>query len=115
MSRRGFSLAELAVALVLFSITGLGAVSLLAVAASRARVADHGERRLWEAVRVADSVATGRLTGAGERTLPDGSRLSWRVGTAGEVVVREPGSDSIWLRLPAPVEPLEPVHGGSRE
>lgn len=107
MRRAGFTLAEFAVALTIFSVLGLAAGGLLHAAARSSGTADHWERLLWWTTAVADSVIAGGLPGSGSRTLPDGSTVRWASG--GSVTAIPAGEDSAWLSLPLP--PAEPLPG----
>jgi prepilin-type N-terminal cleavage/methylation domain-containing protein len=70
--RRGFTLIELVVALLLFEVVLFGAVASVHLAATMARRARVTEVALWEAGALADSIRVGRSDGAGRRARPWG-------------------------------------------
>lgn len=77
---RGFTLVEVAVALVVLTTATAAAAGLLLQAARMGRDADHRERLLWVATELADSLGWEPAGVPGDRLLPDGSRLIWGGG-----------------------------------
>ena len=96
-STRGFTLVEVAVALVVLAVATTAAIGLMLEAARAARDADHRERVVWAATALADSLGRERQPGTGTRTLPDGSRLVW---DARRVDLIPPGGGAPILQLP---------------
>jgi prepilin-type N-terminal cleavage/methylation domain-containing protein len=94
---RGFTLVEVAVALVVLAVATTAATGLMLEAAKAARDADRRERVMWAATELADSLGREPLAGAGTRVLPDGSRLTWDARRV-DLIPREGGAPI--LRLP---------------
>ncbi|HSM04416.1 MAG TPA: hypothetical protein VK858_07330 [Longimicrobiales bacterium] len=102
----GTSLVEVAVALVLLSVSSLSAVALLHEAARTVRATEGRERLLWALTDAADSLAVHRATATGERILPDGGRLRWSVVEGRGRVEAFPGEASEpWVAVPVVPEP----------
>jgi len=110
--RAGFSLVELAVALVLFGVMGLGAAELLHQANRAARRAGVEEGLLWRATSLADSVGAGELPGSGERVIPGAARLRWAGGPGGSVEIIPWGADSPRVVLRVSAEDQVPESSG---
>lgn len=111
----GFTLVEVVVALVVLAVASAATAELLYRAAREGREADHRERVLWEAGRVADSLAESGAASPGSHLLPDGTRLEWTAG--GEAVwVRATAAtaDTAWLSLPVPFRAERTTLGADR-
>jgi len=94
--RHGFTLVEVVVASLIFSVA-LGAATGTLVRASRtARESDLMERLLWEATGVADSLESVVSMVPGRLDFPDGSRIRW---SANRLDIQLAGADSIWVEL----------------
>ena len=96
----GFTLTEVAVALVLLGVGTLGVLELARAGGVVGWKAAETEGVLWAAGALADSLGT---AGGGTGTLetPGGHTLVWAVGASGGwVEVVPPGADTAWLRLP---------------
>ena len=109
----GFSLVEVAVALLLLSVGTLGILELARAASADARAADVGERLLWEVTRLADSL--GRSPGgSGSLQTAYGAQVRWAVGPdGGWIRAYLAGSDSAWIRIPVvPLTGETLVRGG---
>jgi len=99
--KAGSSLVEVVVALLLVSVSSLAAVGLLHETARTVRGAESRERLLWLTADLVDSLAAARVTGEGERSAPDGSRVRWRLSdAAGWVESLLPGDTAVWIAVP---------------
>jgi prepilin-type N-terminal cleavage/methylation domain-containing protein len=78
MTRRGFTLVEVLMAMVVLEVGFLGVAGTLLLAARTMRRAESLERAVTEAGRVYDSVSSLGDVGAGEAPVAVG-RLRWRV------------------------------------
>lgn len=105
MSRGGFTLVEVLIALLLLEVGVLGAVGILVLAGRTLTEAERTERAVAALEGVADSLrAVAGPPAPGRRTLPGGSRLEWIPrGGAFEVFVVD-GSDTLVAAL-APGRP----------
>jgi type II secretory pathway pseudopilin PulG len=77
--RKGFSLVELVVALVMMEVGVLGVVGTLTLAARTMAEAEELERAVVDVDRVSDSLAAAGVSGSGARATLWG-RLRWSVG-----------------------------------
>ncbi|HEY0809272.1 MAG TPA: prepilin-type N-terminal cleavage/methylation domain-containing protein [Longimicrobiales bacterium] len=84
--RRGFTLAEVIVAMTLLSICTLAVAATGLVAARAFTQAEIQERVLREAESILDSLAAGPTNSAGTRELA-GARLSWTATDSSSAVV----------------------------
>ena len=107
---RGFSLAEVIVALVVFTIGALGAAALTAHAARLATAAVRYEAALLEAVTLLDSLAATDADGSGGSS-DRHAHYHWRIATDSgariievDARVRAAG-DTIRLRARRPIRP----------
>jgi prepilin-type N-terminal cleavage/methylation domain-containing protein len=90
--RRGFTLLEVVVALVLLEVGVLGAVGTLAVASRTLAQAQRLERTVLEAEGVLDSLAGAADAASGARAFAGGA-LEWTVDGAGWVELVGSGPD----------------------
>lgn len=111
--RRGFTLLEVVLALLLFAVSTLATLELLRQAATSAGAAERRERILWTASGLLDSLSGAGLAAEGARAVPGVGSVVWRsVDGQGWMEVRLDGRDSAWLRLPVPAPPREtPIEG----
>ena len=104
MSRRGFTLIEVMVALVILEVGLLGVVGTLVLASRTLARASLLERSVGQVESVLDSLAESRTSGMGELAA-QGGVLSWTValdGTASVKFQSEVGvvSFEVWTFLP---------------
>lgn len=104
MKRRGFTLIEVLVALVILEVGILGVVGTLVLASRTLARASLLERSVGQVESVLDSLADSRTSGAGEFAAPGGV-LSWSLapdGTASVTFQGEVGgvSFAVWTFLP---------------
>jgi prepilin-type N-terminal cleavage/methylation domain-containing protein len=86
--RRGFTLVEVLVALVILEIGVLGAMSLLALAGRTMARAERLENAVAAVEGVADSLTLAAAIADGSRSLPGGATLEWRAAPGGAFSVR---------------------------
>ena len=100
--RRGFSLVEVLVALVVLEVGMLGAVGMTLQAQRTLRVAQTREAVTQAVEALADSLTRFGWTGAGRRLMDEGE-LSWWIGAAGIVTVSCEGRRELRLEVGFPV------------
>lgn len=93
----GFTLLEVAVALVVLTVAGAAAAGLLHEAARLGREADRRERLVWTVTELADSLGAEPDVTPGERTFGDGSRVVW---DRDRVEVVPPGGGPAEMSIP---------------
>ncbi|MCG6954802.1 MAG: prepilin-type N-terminal cleavage/methylation domain-containing protein [Gemmatimonadetes bacterium] len=86
MNRKGFTLVEVIVAIVVLEVGLLGVVGTLVLAAGNMRRAVSLERAVTEVELVYDSLTSAPSSGSGTASVP-GGRLRWSVSTDGTVRV----------------------------
>jgi prepilin-type N-terminal cleavage/methylation domain-containing protein len=96
--RRGFTLVEVLVALVVLEVGLLGVVGTLWLAAVTMSRAERTERGVAEVERVYDSLAAAELPGSGTREGVGGT-LRWEVAGRAVHVEYATGADSVLVRL----------------
>lgn len=85
--RRGFTLVEVVIALILLEVGLLASFSLLLVASDSLRRAERLEMSLATAEGVADSLASSPEVSAGSVVLPGGDSVVWDAGPGGSFAV----------------------------
>ena len=101
--RRGFTLLEVIVALLLLQVAVVGAVGTLVLASRTLGEAEHVERAVLAAEGLLDSLAGSGSAKSGSRALA-GGELEWFVDSVGGVLVRASRGDGrIWLELTSAV------------
>jgi len=90
--RRGFTLLEVVVALLLLELAVLCALGTLTVASGQLGEAERMERIVTEAEGILDSLAGTPSAAAGSRDVPEGV-IEWAVGADGSIVLRAARAD----------------------
>jgi prepilin-type N-terminal cleavage/methylation domain-containing protein len=94
--RRGFTLVEVVVALVLLEVAVVGALGWVLAATERLGRAERLERSTMAAVAVLDSLATGAGTGVDSARIPEGW-VRWAVDSGGDLRVETFSEDGVAL------------------
>ena len=109
MRRRGFTLVELLVALVVLEVGLLGVVGTLLVAAGTLREAERLEWAAAEVQRVYDSLAVGPPA-PGEGRVPSAfGEVRWNAGVQGRVRIEFFSGDSIVMEVEGLLRPSREV------
>jgi Tfp pilus assembly protein PilV len=104
-ARRGFTLIEVVVALVVLEVAVIGLVGTLALATATLTRAETLERAVATAEGVLDSIARGASAGA-DSLVSSAARVTWTVDDSGRVQLRaRDAADRVLFELEAVLEP----------
>lgn len=91
---RGFSLIEVVIALVILSVGGAAALSLVVTADRRIQQAWILELALTRATEVADSLEAAGVAASSGHSIEPWGRIDWAPGSGSTIVTARIGSDS---------------------